>query len=245
MSAPARTTVGKGGTVPARNRQDLPVGTVLGIHKVTGPSFAKKMRGRNRYFVPMRCTACKEPIEPREDQLKALADSACAFCLVSPNNDPEERIHVERIWNGQKQVYDRYRFHGRSRDPLHSVWTSMRERCSNPRSEKRKTYSERGITVAPEWDNFLTFAEWAEGSGYAPGLTIDRKNNDLGYTPENCRWISNLENLLNRRRYLSPSLQEALNARASADGVDTYTVIRRALETLQQTSSGSGNHHGE
>ncbi|MFH8894386.1 hypothetical protein [Streptomyces sp. NPDC017949] len=238
--------------MPARKRQDLPVGTVIGIHEVTGPSLAKKVLGRsgrsserNRYFVPIRCMGCGESSEAREDRLKGLETSYCAYCFASPDNDPEARIQVRRVWNGEVQVYDRYRYHGRSRDKLHSVWTNMRERCSNPKSEKYARYGGRGIKVDPAWDNFLAFSAWAEANGYAEGLTIDRINNDAGYSPDNCRWVTDLENLLNRSRYLSTPLQEALNARAATDGVDTYTVIQHALEALRQATADPGDHHGE
>ncbi|MEU8133765.1 hypothetical protein [Streptodolium elevatio] len=188
----------------------------------------------------MRCVACRKTIEAREDRLEELKRSACGFCCASVEGDPEERITVIRVWGGRVQTYDRYRFHGRSRDRLHSVWTNMRERCSNPRSPKFARYGGRGITVTPDWENFLAFAQWAESSGYAESMTIDRINNDLGYSPENCRWVTDLENLLNRGRYLSASLQEALNARATMDGVDTYTVIRRALEIHREAQREGG-----
>ncbi|WP_125530668.1 hypothetical protein [Streptomyces sp. WAC 06725] len=238
--------------MPARKREDLPVGSMLGIHEVTGPSFPKLVRGRsgqsakrNRFFAPVRCTACKREKDIREDALEKLKTSACGYCYASVDGDPEARIHVERVWNGQVQVYDRYRFHGKSRSRLHSVWTNMRERCSNPKSEKYPRYGGRGITVDPAWDNFLTFAKWADENRYAEGLEIDRINNDLGYTPENCRWITDLENLMNRSRFLSAPLQEALDARAAHDKVDTYTVIRRALEAWRKANQQAGDGHGQ
>jgi hypothetical protein len=232
----------------------MPVGSRLGIHEVVGPSFPKLVRGRsgqsperNRYFVPVRCTACQRERSVREDTLKSLELTACAFCYASVDGDPEARIHVERVWNGQVQVYDRYRFHGKSRSRLHSVWTNMRERCNNPKSKKYAGYGGRDMPVAvdPVWDNFLTFARWAEESGYQEGLELDRINNDLGYTPENCRWVTDLENLMNRSRFLPAPLHEALEARAVRDGIDTYTVIRRALEAYREASQQAGGNHDQ
>ncbi|MEV4942885.1 hypothetical protein [Streptomyces zaomyceticus] len=226
---------------------------MLGIHEVIGPAFPKLVSGRsgqsakrNRFFAPVRCTACKREKDVREDALEKLKTSACGYCYASVDGDPEARIHVERVWNGQVQVYDRYRFHGKSRSALHSVWTNMRERCGNPKSEKYPRYGGRGIvvTVDPAWENFLTFARWAEESGYQKGLELDRINNDLGYTPENCRWVTDLENLMNRSRFLPAPLHEGLEARAARDGADTYTVIRRALEAYREANQQAGGDHG-
>lgn len=227
--------------MPARKETAPPVGTLIGVQEVIGLPVAKKVSGRsgqsssrNRYFVPVRCTGCKQEREVREDALKAMATAACGYCYLSPDPDPEARIKVERIWNGRRQSYDRYRYHGRSYEKLHSVWTNMRERCNNPTSEKWERYGGRGITVDPAWDNFRAFAEWAENSGYAEGLTIDRIDNDRGYSPDNCRWIADLENLLNRGRYLSTPLAKALDRRAALDGTDTYSVIHQAVESYRR-----------
>lgn len=236
--------------MPARKRQDMPTGSRLGVHEVIGPSFPKLVRGRsgqsvnrNRYFVPVRCTACKRERDVREDALKNLETTACAFCYASVDGDPEARIHVKRVWGDQVQVYDRYRFHGKSRTRLHSVWTNMRERCNNPKSEKYPRYGGRGITVDPVWDNFRAFARWAEENGNQEGLELDRINNDLGYAPENCRWVTDLENLMNRSRFLPAPLHRALEARAARDHVDTYTVIRRALEAHREVAQQAAGGH--
>ncbi|MFD0636351.1 hypothetical protein [Catenulispora yoronensis] len=163
-----------------------------------------------------------------------MTNTSCGYCYLSPNPDPEERIKVKRVWNGRVQEYERYRYHGESRSKLHGVWANMRERCSNPTSTKRAAYGGRGITVDPSWDNYLVFAAWARSNGYAEGLSIDRIDNDAGYGPENCRWITDLENLLNRTRYLPTPLATALEERAAIDGVDTYAIIHRALDAYRE-----------
>jgi DNA-binding XRE family transcriptional regulator len=77
---------------------------------------------------------------------------------------------------------------------LYMVWCSMKQRCQNPNNPSYKTYGGRGIEVCAEWYDFARFADWAIEHGYQDGLEIDRANNDHGYSPKNCRWVSPKEN---------------------------------------------------
>ena len=95
--------------------------------------------------------------------------------------------------------------HTQSRSRLYGVWNSMRSRCYRPADKHFHHYGGRGITVCNEWlNNFQAFYDWAMSNGYdenAPRgqCTIDRIDNDKGYSPDNCRWITIQEQQFNKR----------------------------------------------
>lgn len=90
--------------------------------------------------------------------------------------------------------------HGKSRTRLYRILTGMKSRCYNPQSHKYPLYGARGITVCDEWKNsFQAFYEWAIANGYSDDLSIDRIDNDRGYSPNNCRWSTVTEQNRNRR----------------------------------------------
>ena len=82
---------------------------------------------------------------------------------------------------------------------LQRVWTGMRYRCRNPNSGDYPNYGGRGITICPEWDIYLNFWQWALPNGYKVGLYLDRIDNDAGYSPENCRFVTSKVSMNNRR----------------------------------------------
>lgn len=100
----------------------------------------------------------------------------------------------------------RFKKHGGRNSKLYRIWSNMKDRCNNPNCKAFSDYGGRGITVCKEWlADFSAFQKWAFANGYKEGLTIDRKDNDKGYYPDNCRWTDRKVQGNNKRncRYIT------------------------------------------
>ena len=76
----------------------------------------------------------------------------------------------------------------------------MKKRCLNPNTPRYKDYGGRGIEICNTWlIGFDCFAEWAFQNGYKKGLSIERKDVDSNYSPENCIWITRERQSFNKR----------------------------------------------
>lgn len=82
----------------------------------------------------------------------------------------------------------------------YACWSSMMERCYNPRNKQFKDWGGRGITVCERWLGLNGFSNFLADMGECPdGLTIDRIDNQKGYSADNCRYVSRKEQNRNKR----------------------------------------------
>ncbi len=90
--------------------------------------------------------------------------------------------------------------HGMSHTPTHRSWIAMRRRCNEPNSTQYKWYGARGITVCKRWEKFENFL--ADMGERPTGTTLDRINNDKNYSPANCRWAMQSEQVAKQGKTL-------------------------------------------
>ena len=89
--------------------------------------------------------------------------------------------------------------HGLSGTRIYRIWIHMRRRCNDEHSTPFMHYGAKGIKVCDDWNSsFISFYQWANENGYQDDLEIDRIDNSKGYSPDNCRWVTAIEQSRNR-----------------------------------------------
>lgn len=81
----------------------------------------------------------------------------------------------------------------------YTIWINIKARCTNKNAINFHNYGGRGIKICKSWMKYLNFKEWALMNGYSDNLSIDRIDNNKGYYPSNCRFVTPKQNANNCR----------------------------------------------
>ena len=155
---------------------EIKIGSVFDRWTVIAPS-SERTRDRGKKWV-CRCICGKEKV-------------VSAFSLRQRQSTSCGCKRLDKFNIGVRSTT-----HRESNTKLYRVWKNMKSRCFRPSATHYDRYGGRGITVCEEWKtSFENFRDWATTSGYEECLTLDRKDEDGDYAPENCQWITNTENV--------------------------------------------------
>ena len=141
----------------------------------TWRKYPTEKSNQKRTYGLFECQYCKKEFEAQTAHIKSGNTKSCG-CL-----------------NGDA--------HGLTYHNFYKTWYNMIYRCNNPKIKAYKNYGGRGITVCEEWQDVTNFIAWAESTyPNIEGYTLDRIDNDKGYSPENCRWVDVTTQILNQRK---------------------------------------------
>lgn len=170
--------------------------------------YAGKVRGN----ILVRCR-CECGIE-RDVRLKRLEQGASKSCGCLRNDNLT--IHGRTRKTNFKQSREYW------------IWNSMKNRCTNPKYKHYQDYGGRGITVCERWMEFANF--FADMGEKPEGLSLERRDNAAGYSPENCYWADRQTQNSNKRnnRFIDVGgVSNTITEWSRISGIGHATIIQR------------------
>lgn len=185
--------------------------------EMCGSVFARTKNGIKLWLRRRYCSrACSGTL--RDDSLPKVKN--CVVCSAQYHRPDKLSAYQwkSRLCCSVKCAAIRHSTHGDSSSREYTIWTNMKSRCLNPKSDDYSNYGGRGITICAEW--VTDFAMFLADMGRCPkGKSLDRKDTNRGYCRDNCKWSTTDEQCNNRRN----------NIRISVDG-RTQTLMQWSKE---------------
>jgi hypothetical protein len=115
------------------------------------------------------------------------------YCTIEHCNRP---VHGKGLCS--------YHYNKARMTPTYIAFHQSKNRCNNPNNLRYKDYGGRGIKMCDRWNGVNGYRNFIEDMGERPsGMTLDRVDNEKGYSPDNCRWATYEQQSLNKRVYIS------------------------------------------
>lgn len=186
--------------------KDITVGTRIGRLVVISDPFSKPVTVYKK-FVKCKCDCGKEVMVEVGSTRKSCG------CLLA-----EFSAKIKK-----------HGMSGPGKSSEYGIWIAMRQRCKNPKNKNFHHYGGRGITVCERWDDFSNFIA-DMGPKPSNQHSLDRIDNNKGYSPENCRWSNKVEQMRNTRScVMIPCFGKEMTATewSHETGVPAGTIIAR------------------
>ena len=142
--------------------------------------------GRMGGWALFYCPYCEKEVE--KPYQSGLRYKSCG-CAMHQLSSESLTVHGDnkRNKNGKRKP-------GR----LYRIYNNMKQRCCNVNNQDYNLYGGRGIKVCKQWEkSYIVFKIWALLHGYKDNLTIDRINSNKGYSPDNCQWATQAQQVQN------------------------------------------------
>jgi len=168
-------------------KSDDMIGKVYGVLLIIEKAVVEKTKGSSYLVKCLRCN--KEKVMNAGNIRRVIKinsfNGGCKCNGANPDN-----TGMFKPLNG---------VHNMSSHPAYSVWSGMLTRCYSEGHVAYHRYGGRGIDVCKEWkESVIVFLKWIDENKWSKGMQIDRIDNNKGYSPDNCRIVSGIENQNNK-----------------------------------------------